>query len=190
MPIKRFTITLIFSLALLLMVLSSCQKDPEVLAAVKPKTDTLITTPGGNLLASTGTLTIKFRDSTYTFDAAKDSIAFIQVNTSSKEKYFGITAINKAHNLSFGISSPGAAVSSIKANVAGSQLLLKSIDESFLQYSLSGLNADKAFSNFNVVQYNTGKLLAKGTFTVFLSPENILTPGRYKAEGSFDLRLN
>ena len=192
MHVKKISSTLIFLFALVVILLSSCQKDPEVLTpAVKPQTDSLSIISGGNLLASTGTLTVKFKDSAYVFDASTDSIAFVQVNTGGKEKYFGITAINKAHNLSFGISSRGAAANNLKAGVAGSQLLLKTPgDDLFLPYSLSGISANKASSSFNIIQYKTGKILAKGTFTVFLSPENKLAPELYKADGSFDLRLN
>ena len=174
------------------MLLSSCQKDPEVLAATdKPKTDTVTAFSSGNTLASSGTLTIKFRDTTYIFDASKDSVAFISVTNSSKDKYFGITAINKAHNLSFGISSPGSAAGSVKTNVAGSQLLFKEKNsDSFFQYSLARLTTTKEASNFSVLQYGNGKVIAKGSFTVYLSFGDQLTPDLYKAEGSFDLRTN
>jgi uncharacterized protein YdeI (BOF family) len=116
--IRFILIVLLFSTAII-----SCRKDETtnlMLEKAVVKADT-VNSPG-NFLAIKGTLSIKVGDTTYMFDAAKDSIAFINVNIDSN-KYYGITAINKAHTMSFGISSPGLAASNQINTIAGSQLL-------------------------------------------------------------------
>src|SRR5437868_1564894 len=97
-------------LFLLLAAFSACQKEDEVPIGLKAglKNDSVnrainLNSPG-TFLAAKGLLKITVEDSTYIFDAAKDSIAFVSVGLDSN-KYFGITAINKAHTISFGISS-------------------------------------------------------------------------------------
>ena len=84
------------------------------------KASSFVTSPG-NFLAISGTLKIKINDSAYTFDAATDSIAFVNVRVDGSNQYFGITAINKEHNMSFGISSEGFVFSNINRSIAGSQ---------------------------------------------------------------------
>ena len=96
----RFTKWLFSALLLILVTISSCQKDENVkgmdsnksIAAADSVSNLSVNTPG-NFLAGSGTLKITIEDSTYTFDAAKDSVAFINVR-SGDSKYFGITAIN------------------------------------------------------------------------------------------------
>src|SRR5580658_897380 len=96
---RRFTNLLILLAISLLAVTSACQKDPAVNEPDASKTniaaDSSIFSSPGNFLAASGTLKIKYNDSTYTFDAARDSIAFINVRVDENTHYFGITAINK-----------------------------------------------------------------------------------------------
>ncbi len=191
---RRFTNLLIFFAISLLAVTASCQKDPAVTDPGASKTNitadsSLFSTPG-NFLAVTGTLKIKYNDSTYTFDAAKDSIAFINVRVDDNTSYFGITAINKEHNMSFGISSSGFVYSNINRSIAGGQFLLSADDKKpALQLSLSKYSGQKDFGNINVAQYNQGNELAKGTFVTFLAKDDKANSPYYKVEGTFDLQL-
>jgi hypothetical protein len=183
---------------ILLVAISSCQKDPDLkdsnmekanLNADSANVSTMVTSPG-NYLATAGILTVKFKDSTYVFDASRDSIAFVNVQTDDTDRYFGITAINKEHTLSFGVSSAGFVNSNTIRTVAGSQLLLKPDEnKSGLQYSLSRYTDRKDFGTINIVQYNQGNELAKGTFSTFLAKDDKANTPFYKVEGSFDLRL-
>ena len=102
----RFTKFFIFIALLLSGMVISCQKDETAKGDTSTKADSTSISPD-NYLAASGTLTVTVGDSTYRFDAAKDSVAFVNVH-SGDSSYFGITAINKAHNMSFGISSAGA----------------------------------------------------------------------------------
>src|ERR1700761_7525755 len=105
MRIKRFT-HLLFSLVIaLVVVLASCQKDNDVRndPALKANiADSAAASSPGNTLAAVGTLSVKIKDSTYVFDASKDSIAFINVKdeNNADDRYYGITAINKEHTMS------------------------------------------------------------------------------------------
>jgi len=191
---KRFTNLLIFFAFSLLAVITSCQKDPAVKEPDAVKTnlsaDSSIAASPGNFLAVSGTLNVKFDDSTYTFDASKDSIAFINVRVDENNHYFGITAINKEHNMSFGISSSGFAYSNINRDIAGSQFLLTTDDKKpALQLSLSKYSGQKDVGNINIIKYNQGSELAKGTFVTFLAKDDKITSPYYKVEGSFDLKL-
>lgn len=191
---RIFTYFLFSFAVILLAVVSSCQKDPAVDNPGPSKTsinaDSSIVSSPGNFLAVTGTLKVKFNDSVYTFDAARDSIAFINVNGDDENRYFGITAINKEHTVSFGISSAGFAFSNINRGIAGSQLLL-SIDSQkpALQLSLSKNYPATGFGNFNLVQYKAANELAKGTFYTFMATDNKANSPYYRVEGSFDLQL-
>jgi hypothetical protein len=191
----RFTNLLIFFAISLLAVITSCQKDPAVDASGASKTniaaDSSIFSSPGNFLAVSGTLKIKYNDSVYIFDAANDSIAFINVsNNNNNTRYFGITAINKQHNMSFGISSPGFVYSNIKRSIAGSQFLLSADDKKpVLQLSLSQYPGQNGFGNINLVQYNQGRELAKGTFYTFLAKDDNANSPYYRIEGTFDLQL-
>jgi len=193
---RRFTSFLILSLLLLLVAVESCQKDPDPSTPSStvntPDTvkRTMVVRTQGNYLAAKGTLTIKIKDSTYTFDASRDSIAFINVSTDDKNRYFGITAINKEHTMSFGVSSSGFANANITSGIAGSQFLVNQDGTSQgLQYSLSKYTGQKDFGNINVIQYNQGAVLAKGTFFTFLATDDKANTPFYRAEGTFDLQL-
>lgn len=191
---KRFTNLLILLAFSLLAMTTSCQKDSSLNEPGATKTsiaaDSSIFSSPGNFLAVSGTLKIKYNDSTYTFDAVKDSIAFINVHLDDNSPYFGITAINKDHNMSFGISSSGFVSNNIKKSIAGSQFLLNIDDKQpALQLSLSRYSGQKDFGNINIVQYNQGSELAKGTFYTFLAKDDKANSPYYRVEGSFDLKL-
>jgi hypothetical protein len=191
---RRFTFLLIFFAISVSAMVSSCQKDPaEVEPAVSKidlKADSIVSSPG-NFLAASGTLKIKFNDSTYTFDAAHDSIAFINVHIdSSNTHFFGITAINKEHSMSFGISSSGSAYNNINKSIAGGQFLLSTdAQKPAVQLSLSKYSGQKDFGNINIVKYNIGNVLAKGTFYTFLAKDDKANSPFYRVEGTFDLQL-
>ena len=191
---KRFTFFLFSIAVFVLAMVSSCQKDPAVNApgssTASINADSSIVSSAGNFLAIKGTLKVKFNDSIYTFDAAKDSIAFINVNGDDQNRYFGITAINKEHTVSFGISSAGYAFSNINRGIAGSQLLLSSdLQRPAMQLSLSRKDSGNDFGSLNLVQYKNGDELAKGTFYTFMALNNKASSPYYRVEGSFDLRL-
>ncbi|HEY8783950.1 MAG TPA: hypothetical protein VIM16_20140 [Mucilaginibacter sp.] len=190
----RFTRVLLFFAISILAVTASCQKDSAVKELDAPKTnvtaDSSAFSSPGNFLAASGTLKIKYNDSTYTFDAAKDSIAFINVRVDDQTHYFGITAINKEHNMSFGISSSGFAYSNINRNIAGSQFLLSTDNKKpVLQLSLSKYAGQTDFGNINIIRYNQGSELAKGTFHAFLAKDDKADAPFYRVEGTFDLKL-
>jgi len=191
---RRFTNLLIFFAISLLALITSCQKDSAVNESAASKTtiaaDGSVFSSPGNFLAVSGTLKIKYNDSSYTFDAARDSIAFISVRVDDNTRYFGITAINKEHNMSFGISSAGFVYSNINRSIAGGQFLLSADDKKpALQLSLSKYSGQKDFGNINIIQYNQGNELAKGTFYTFLAKDDKANSPYYKVEGAFDLQL-
>jgi hypothetical protein len=68
-------------------------------------------------------------------------------------------------------------------------LLKPDENKSGLQYSLSRYTDRKDFGTINIVQYNQGNELAKGTFSTFLAKDDKATTPYYKVEGSFDLHL-
>ncbi|MGN8072777.1 hypothetical protein [Mucilaginibacter sp. SG564] len=192
----RFTKWLFSALLLILVTISSCQKDENVkgmdsnksIAAADSASTLSVNTPG-NFLAGSGTLKITIEDSTYTFDAAKDSVAFINVH-SGDSKYFGITAINKAHTMSFGISSAGFAAANTVNKIAGSQFLFKVDDKSpVLQYTLTKYGGKDDFGTISIEKYNNDNLIAKGTFFTFLAKDDKANSPFYKVEGSFELQL-
>ena len=182
---------------LLLAVISSCQKENDVKEPVTVQShssdsvnvsDALLSPD--NILASAGTLKISVGDSVYTFDASRDSIAFINVHTDSKTRYFGITAINKEHTMSFGISAAGVAVSNITGEIAGSQFLINPADRTpYKQYSLSRFSKEKDVGSINLVQYHQLAKLAKGTFHTILSKDDKAESTYLKVEGTFDLQM-
>lgn len=191
----RFTKWFLSCVLLLSVTLSSCQKDESVkdLDAVKKNaiTDSTLNinnTPG-NFLAGKGVLKITIEDSTYTFDAAKDSVAFINVHNGDN-KYFGITAINKAHTMSFGVSSIGFAAAKTNSKVAGSQFLFKIDDKKpLLQYTLTQFAGQDDSGVISIEKYNNDNLIAKGTFFTFLAKDNKPNSPFYRAEGSFELQF-
>ncbi len=195
---RRFTNLLVSFLVLVLAATTSCQKDPAMkdpdtkgaLNADSTNVSIIAASPG-NYLATTGILKIKIKDSTYTFDATRDSIAFVNVHVDENNRYFGITAINKEHTMSFGISSSGFVYSNTNNGVAGSQFLLNPDDEKHgMQFSLSRYSGQKDFGNIKIVQYNQGNVLAKGSFFTFLAKDDKANSPFYRVEGSFDLQLS
>jgi len=175
-----FVILLMFSAAIV-----SCQKDQDI-KDDNSKTDSLFTN-ADNFLAAKGTLTISLPDTTYSFDAGKDSIAFVNVHSGDKQ-YFGITAINKAHDMSFGISSAGYALSHVSTPVAGSQFILRPENKLSAQYTLANHAIAGDFGKVNLVAYKQDTVLAKGTFYTFLAKSEKDTIG-VKVKGTFSLAL-
>lgn len=178
----RAVLTILF----LSVVIVSCQKDQSVdlNPKVNLKSDTTINP--GNLLAIKGTLNIIVGDSTYVFDAAKDSIAFINVNVDSN-KYFGLTAINKAHTMSFGISSSGSPGADINKPVAGGQLLFSADNKRAMQYTLAKQDDTTTTSKINLLQYMQDSVLTKGTFYTIMAKGDKPNSPSYKVLGSFNL---
>lgn len=184
---KRFTQYFILIFLLLSGVIVSCQKDQEIKDDASGKLDTTFTSPD-NYLAVKGTLKITLQDSTYSFDAATDSIAFVNVHNGNNQ-YFGITAINKAHNMSFGISSSGYALSNINTNVAGSQFILKPDRGIADQYALTDSATVQNYGKISLGAYKQDSVLAKGTFYTYLVKAGLGKPITYKVKGTFSLRL-
>ena len=174
---------------LLTVALSACQKDQTgiKLTAKTDSLNTLISHDAGNYLATTGVLKITIQDTTYTFDAAKDSIAFVNV-TISGQQYYGITAINKSHTLSFGISSYGSAQSGLPGVVAGSQFLQVNSDKTSRQYTLTSNVIPKDIGTIAIDQYKQDSVLAKGIFKTYLAKDDKPNSPFYKVEGSFNLK--
>jgi len=189
---KRFTKCFIVFILLLSGMIVSCQKDQvvdDVATVNSAKADSSLTLNApGNYLAVKGTLTITIQDSTYSFDAAKDSIAFINVHSSNKA-YFGITAINKEHNMSFGISSAGYALSNLTSTVAGSQFLLSHDKLPNVEYALTKYANSADFGKINITSYKQDSTLAKGTFYTFLAKDEKASAPFYKVKGTFSLQL-
>jgi hypothetical protein len=179
---KFILIVLLFSV-----VIASCQKDQAVdltLAKTSLKADT--SNNSGNFFAVSGTLNITLGDSTYTFDAAKDSIAFINANIDSN-KYFGITAINKAHTMSFGISSPGFASPDLTNAIAGSQLLFS---KHGAQFTLAKDAEPNDSNKITLEKYMQDSILTKGTFiTVMTSKDGKEVSPASVVTGDFNLRI-
>ena len=182
----------VFFILLLSIVITSCQKEQsvkEIQAPVPVDNSNLLAmvSSPGNFLANAGTLTITVDDSTYVFDAKKDSIAFVNLYLDDK-KYFGITAINKEHTMSFGISSSGYAVANVNTKVAGSQFLLSKANNSNLQYALTQYPELQDMSKISLTTYAQDSVLAKGTFVAFLSKDTKLNSAFYQVKGVFDLK--
>jgi hypothetical protein len=170
-------------------VVMSCQKDQNVdLIPAKStlKADSVNTS--GNFLAVSGTLNITIGDSTYTFDAARDSVAFINAHVDSA-KYFGITAINKEHTMSFGLSSSGSANSNISGPIAGGQLLFSAESKRGLQYTLAKSVDPKDVSKLSLVKYMQDSVLTKGTFVTSMTKDGKPSSPAYKVQGSFNLLI-
>lgn len=174
--------------------LSACQKDENVVAATATPTradssEMLkdVSAPG-NYLATKGTLKVKIQDSTYTFDASQDSIAFVNINIDGQE-YYGVTAINKAHTFSFGISSQGAPIAEIPGSVSGCQFLLNSGKKTNIEYTLTPSIEPKDYGVFALDKYNQETTLAKGTFHTYLTKSLKKGTALYVVDGSFDLQV-
>lgn len=192
----RFTKWFISFILLISVMVSSCQKDESVKGMETAKTATVadsaslsIKNAPGNFLAGKGILKVTIEDSTYTFDASTDSIAFINVHNGDN-KYFGITAINKAHTMSFGISSEGFASANINSKVAGSQFLF-TVDEKkpLLQYTLTQFVGKDESGKITLDKYNKDNTIAKGSFFTFLAKDDKENSPFYRVEGSFELQL-
>ncbi|CAN5364336.1 hypothetical protein BH09BAC6_BH09BAC6_24570 [soil metagenome] len=192
---KRFTQLFIPLIFMLMAAFSACQKDSDVKDPAVSKTSVAIDSTAllntGNFLAAKGILKITINDSTYTFDAAQDSIAFINERQDGDKRYYGLTAINKAHTMSFGISSAGFVYSNTSSAIAGSQFLLMADEKAAAvqQYTLSRFVGKDDFGKISVDKYNQGNVLAKGTFFTFLATDDKATSPFYRVDGSFDLQL-
>ena len=183
-----------FGLVLLLAAfLSSCQKDESLqTTAAQTRADSAqklntVTAPG-NYLVTRGTLKIKIQDSTYTFDASQDSIAFVNINIEGNE-YYGVTAINKAHTVSFGISSLGAPIAEMPGSVAGCQFLLNTTGKTNLEYTLTRNAAPQDYGTISIEKYNQDTILAKGTFHTYLAKDTKKNSPFYVTDGSFELKV-
>lgn len=173
--------------------LSACQKDENVSAtktAPQAKIDSVekqnATT--GNYLAGKGTLKIKLKDSTYTFDASQDSIAFVNIKIDDKE-YYGITAINKAHTVSFGISTLGAPIAEMPGDVSGCQFLVHSPGKTDLEYTLTRNITPEDYGTLSLEKYNQDTILAKGTFHTYLATDPKKSSAFSVVDGSFELKV-
>jgi hypothetical protein len=178
-------------LTLISVVLTACQKDENVTqttaqAADSTKISTMPTS--GNFLASKGILTVKLKDSTYTFNAEQDSVAFVNINIDG-EQYYGLTAINKAHNVSFGISSSGAPIDEVASYVSGAQFLLKGVGKKNLEYTLIQSQQPQKSGTIAIEKYNQDTTLAKGTFHTTLATDIKASSPKYEVEGSFELKI-
>jgi hypothetical protein len=185
------------SVALLIMaVLSSCQKDENVSAA-KDTSVQLLTDSSqkinaapipGNYLAIQGTLEVKLKDSTYVFDATRDSIVFVNLELDGKE-YYGITAINKEHTVSFGISSPGAPIAEMAGDISGCQFLLHPNEKTSTEYTLTQNAKPQDYGALLMDKYNQDGLLAKGSFHTYLATDKKTGSDFSVVDGSFELKV-
>jgi hypothetical protein len=193
MNLKRFTNWYVVLVLMLSAMASSCQKDTGEQAVdqkvIAANADSVLKeTSPDNYLATEGILTIKMQDSTYTFDASKDSVAFVNMSAGDN-RYFGITAINKNHTMSFGISSKGAAADSLTKPVAGGQLLMMADVIHTRQYTLTQYAEPGDAGKINLLQYRQNDVLAKGNFFTFLSKDDEPNSSLYRVQGTFDLKL-
>lgn len=187
----RFSILFLGFLALISVVLTACQKDENVTQTTAAVTDSVkasTMSASGNFLASKGILTIKLKDSTYSFNAEQDSIAFVNLNIDG-EPYYGLTAINKAHTVSFGISSSGAPIDEVASNISGAQFLLKGTGKKNLEYTLIQSQQPQKSGTISIEKYNQDTTLAKGTFQTILATDTKLGSPKYQVEGNFDLKI-
>lgn len=177
---------------LLAVFITSCQKDENVSAAKNTSQQKIDSTEKqaspGNYLAGKGTLKIKLKDSTYTFDASRDSIAFINISIDGKE-YYGITAINKAHTVSFGISTLGAPIAEMPGSVAGCQFLLNPTGKTNAAYTLTRNTVSDDYGTFSLEKYNQDTVLAKGTFHTYLATDTKKNQAFTLVDGSFELKV-
>lgn len=192
MGFKRFTRLFIGVLMLYSAIITSCRKDDDLHAFDKEKTDsTSLSSSSGSFIATAGQLRIDFNDTTYTFDAANDSIAFVRVDTAGNQ-YFGVTAINKDHSISFGISGLGEATSKAATKVEGSQFLFINQLKPSTEYTLSKSAHELDLGKLSLKKYSNAKdnVTAKGSFTTFLSSDTSKNATMYKVTGKFDISLS
>jgi hypothetical protein len=178
---------------LLAVFVTSCQKDESVDAAKTTpqlKLDSIErqNTAPGNYLATAGTLKIRLKDSTYTFDASLDSVAFVNISIDGKE-YYGITAINKEHTVSFGISTLGAPIAEMPGSVAGCQFLLNAGNKTNTTYTLTRNTVSDDYGAFSLEKYNQDTILAKGTFHTYLATDTKKNGAFNLVDGSFELKV-
>jgi hypothetical protein len=190
---KRITNWCICFILLLSGMAVSCQKDSsdkeiaQQQAAMKADSVIAKSSPG-NYLAAGGTLTLKIQDSVYTFDAQQDSIAFVNMSV-DKDQYFGITAINKAHTMSFGLSSKGMAATDVSRAIEGSQLILRPDVMHNQQYSLTRFTEPGDAGKIQLLEYRQDTILAKGSFFTFLAKDDKEGSPLYRVEGNFNLKI-
>jgi hypothetical protein len=176
----------VFAILICITAVWSCKKDASVnynTVEKIAKTDT--SDNSGNFLATSGSLDITVGGTTYTFNAAKDSIAFINVNIDSN-KYFGITAINSEHTMSFGISSPGFAGPQLANTIAGGQLLFSK--NGSRQYTLAQRRGYGLFNQITLDKYMQDSLITSGTFNTVMINKNGTDSTVVKVKGSFNLQ--
>ncbi|HTD41728.1 MAG TPA: hypothetical protein VK671_13960 [Mucilaginibacter sp.] len=187
----KFSTRFFYLLMLISVVIAGCQKDESVKKTATGTTDSTkvstISTPG-NYLAGKGTLSVKLKDSTYTFNAEQDSIAFVNISIDGEE-YYGLTAINKAHTVSFGISSSGMPIDDFASYVSGAQLLLKGTGKTNLEYTLIPGSLQQKFGTISIEKYNQDATLAKGTFHTFLATGTKYNSPNYEVTGTFELKI-
>lgn len=193
MYLKRFTNWYVCCLLLLAVMASSCQKEQGDNSVEQKKISTAVDSviavaPATNFLATAGTLTFKVQDSTYTFNAGVDSVAFVNMSVGDNH-YFGITAINKAHTMSFAISSKGAAAAEVTKGIEGSQLLLRPDALHIKQYSLTQFTEPGDAGVLDLIKYRQDSTLAKGTFFTFLAQDDKAESPFYRVEGEFNLKF-
>lgn len=187
----RFSTRFFYFLLLIPVVIAGCQKDESVkktTIAVADSVNVNTVSAPGNYLASKGTLTVKIKDSTYAFNAGQDSIAFVNIAIDGEE-YYGLTAINKAHTVSFGISSSGVPIDDIASYVSGAQLLLKGAGKTNQEYTLIPGSLQQKFGTIAIEKYNQDATLAKGTFHTFLATGTKYNSPNYEVTGSFELKV-
>jgi hypothetical protein len=192
----RFTRYFMFFALLLSGAIVSCQKDDDVktmnaanqVNVADSNAAVANLTEPNNYLAVKGTLKISIQDSTYSFDASRDSIAFVNVKSNGTQ-YFGITAINKSHNMSFGISSAGYAISNSTNEVAGSQFIFKRDNKPDIQFSLTQFASSQDFGKISLTSFKKDSVLAVGTFYTFLAKDAKPTSPFYRVKGTFSLKL-
>ncbi|WP_219125589.1 hypothetical protein [Mucilaginibacter sp. 21P] len=193
MQLRRFTKCYVVLMMFLVGFISACQKDTNEQAVLNHKASlaadsALKATSPDNYLATSGTLILKLQDSVYTFNAATDSVAFVNLK-SGNNHYFGLTAINKAHDVSFGISSKGIATDSVIKAVAGGQLLVMKDAMHTNQYTLTPYAKPGDSGVIHLTSYMKNDTLAKGTFFTFLTKDEKSNSPFYRVEGTFELRL-
>jgi hypothetical protein len=193
MHIKRFTNWYFCFVMLLTVLASSCQKDAGYEEIEQKKLSAnadsaLNSSSPDNYLASSGTLTVKVQDSTYVFDASVDSVAFVNLHVGG-DRFFGITAINKAHTVSFGISSPGVAASKLNTPIAGGQLLFKPDAIHTDQFTLTRYAEPGDAGKIKLTAYRQKTVLAKGKFFTFMAKGDSINAPFYRVEGKFDLMV-
>jgi hypothetical protein len=193
MHFKGFTNWYIYVVLLFSLLAASCQKE-EGQRTINQKKSVIIADSAltavspGNYLAVSGTLTLQVEDSVYVFDALQDSVAFVNM-TADDNNYFGITAINKAHTMSFGVSSKGTAIAGISHPIEGSQLLLRPDAIHNQQYTLTRFTEPGDAGKIQLQQYRQDTVLATGTFYTFLAKDDKEDSPVYRVEGTFNLKV-